>query len=79
MIKAGWAVYNAGVEYVKTSILKSGHLPHYLFLEASTPSAYILDDFTVPRLPLQDLCFFLNEEHERACRATKGKIYIVCK
>lgn len=60
-------------------MLKSEPLPHCLFLETSTPSDYILDDFTVLYLPVQDLCFFLNEEHERTCRATKGKIYIICK
>lgn len=60
-------------------MLKSDHLPHYLFLEISAPSDYILDYFTVLYLPLQDLCFFLNEEHERTCRATEGKIYLVCK
>lgn len=60
-------------------MLKSDHLPHYLFLETSTPSDYILDDFTVLYLNVQDLNYFLNEEHEITCRATKGKIYIICK
>lgn len=55
-------------------MLKSGHLPHYLFLETSIPSDYILDDFTVLYLHVQDKCFFLNEEHERTCKATKNFI-----
>lgn len=59
-------------------MLKSDHLPHYLFLDTSTPSDYILD-FSVLYLPVQDLYIFLNEEHERTCRVTKGKIYVVCK
>lgn len=57
-MKAGWAVYNAGIEYGETSMLRSGHFSHYLFLETSTSSDHNLDDFTVPYLPLQDLCFF---------------------
>lgn len=77
-MKIGWAVHNPDVEYVETGMLKSGHLPHCLFLEMSTPSDYLPDDFTVLYLPVRDLCFSLNEEHERTCRARKGKIYVVC-
>lgn len=65
--------------YGERGMMKSDPLPHYLFLEMSTPSGYILDDFTVLYLPVQDMCFFLNEEHERTCRATKEKIYIIFK
>lgn len=54
--------------YGETGMLKSDPPPHNLFLETSTPSDYILDDFTVLYLPVQGLCFFLNEEHERTCR-----------
>lgn len=56
-MKAGWAVYNAGVW--GTGMLKSDHLPHYFYLETSTPSDYILDDFTVLYLTVQDLNFSL--------------------
>lgn len=78
-MKIGWVVHNPSVEYVETNMLKSGHFPHSLFLEMSTPSDYLLNDFTVLYLPVQGLCFSLNGEHERTCGATKGNICVVCK
>ena len=78
-LKIERAEHNPGVGYIGTGILKSGHLPHCLFLEISTPDDYLPDEFTVLYLHVRGLCFSLNEEHEGTCRATEGKIYVVCK
>lgn len=76
VMKIGWAVHTPCICRDRYAEVRP---PSSLFLEMSTPSDYLPDDFGVLYLPVQDLCFSLNEEHERTCRATKGKIYVVCK